>query len=204
MMPLPRFYAIADAQFGDPVHICQSFINAGARLIQIRDKNAGGGEFLDRIDRVLTLAPPSTRIIVNDRVDVARIAGAAGVHVGQTDLPPLAVRNIFGAGPIVGFSPHNLRQALEADNLPVDYIAVGPIFATSTKQNPDPVVGLEGLASIAKAVHKPVVAIGGIRIENAGDVLNAGAQAIAVIRDLLETKDVEARTREWIRALETC
>jgi thiamine-phosphate pyrophosphorylase len=198
MTVLPRLYAIADAQFGDPVQIAQSLFEGGARLIQLRDKNAGAGEFLDRAERVLALAPPDARIIVNDRVDVARLAGASGVHVGQTDLSPVAARTVLGPERIVGFSTHNLRQALEADRLPVDYIAVGPIFATSTKQNADPVIGLEGLAAISKVVHKAIVAIGGIRIENVPEVLNAGAHSIAVIRDLLDSPDIGKRTREWI------
>ena len=202
MMVLPRLYAIADAQFGDVAQIAQSLLQGGARLIQLRDKSAGAGEFLDRVERVLALAPADARIIVNDRIDVARISGAAGVHLGQTDLPPATARRVLSSEQIVGFSTHNLQQALEADNLPVDYIAVGPIFPTSTKQNPDPVVGLEGLASISKLVHKPIVAIGGIRIENAAEVLNAGAHSIAVIRDLLDSPDIGSRTREWIENLQ--
>ena len=201
-MVLPRLYAIADAQFGDPVQIACSLLGGGARLIQLRNKNAAAREFLDCVERVLALAPAEARIIVNDRVDIARMAGAGGVHVGQTDLPPAMVRKILAPEQIVGFSTHNLQQALEADKLPVDYIAVGPIFSTSTKQNPDPVVGLEGLASISKVVRKPVVAIGGIRLEKAGDVLNAGAHSVAVIRDLLDSPDIAKRTREWIQTLQ--
>jgi thiamine-phosphate pyrophosphorylase len=198
MIVLPRLYAIADAQFGDLVQIARSLFQAGARLVQLRDKNAGAGEFLARTERVLSIAPPDARVIVNDRVDVARLAGAAGVHVGQTDLPPEAARAVLGPECIVGVSTHNLRQAVDADELPVDYIAVGPIFPTTTKQNPDPVIGLEGLASISRVVRKPVVAIGGIRIGNAGEVLKAGAQSIAVVRDLLDSPDIGKRTREWI------
>ena len=201
MIALPRLYAIADAHFGDPVRIAQFLLDGGARLIQLRDKNNGAAKILDHVERVLTLAPPDARIIVNDRMDVARIAGAAGVHLGQTDLPPAAARTLLGPECIVGFSTHNLDQALDADVLPVDYIAVGPIFPTSTKQNADPVIGLEGLAAISKAVHKPIVAIGGIRIENVPAVLNAGAHSIAVIRDLLDSADVAKHTREWIDAL---
>jgi thiamine-phosphate pyrophosphorylase len=198
MIVLPRLYAIADAQFGDLVQIAKSLFQGGARLVQLRDKNAGAGELLNRAERVLGIAPPDARVIMNDRVDVALLANAAGVHVGQTDLSPGAARTVLGPDRIVGVSTHNLRQALEADELPVDYIAVGPIFPTTTKQNPDPVIGLEGLASISKVVHKPIVAIGGIRIENAGEVLNAGAQSVAVVRDLLDSPDIGKRTREWI------
>jgi thiamine-phosphate pyrophosphorylase len=202
MMALPRLYAIADAHYGDPVQIAESLLAGGVRLLQLRDKDAGAGEFLDCVARVVKLAPPDACVIVNDRADIARIAGATGVHVGQTDLPPASAREILGPGGIVGLSTHNVAQALEADTLPVDYIAVGPIFFTATKQNPDPVVGLKGLAEISKAVHKPIVAIGGITIERAADVLKAGAQSIAVIRDLLDSDDVEARTREWVKVLD--
>ena len=198
MTALPRLYAIADAQFGDPVEIAQALIAGGARLIQIRDKNAGAGEFLNRVQRLLAIAPPDARIIVNDRADIARTAGAAGVHLGQTDLPPSAARAVLGPDRVVGLSTHNLDQALEADRLPVDYIAVGPIFPTTSKQNPDPVIGLEGLSKISKAIHKPIVAVGGITLERARDVLSAGAHSIAVIRDLLSSSDVMQRTREWI------
>jgi thiamine-phosphate pyrophosphorylase len=199
MTVLPRLYAIADASFGDPVQLAQALIMGGARLIQFRNKNAGARALLGQVESVLALAPADVRIIVNDRVDVGLITGAAGAHLGQTDLAPAAARAILGSGRIIGFSTHNLNQALEADKFPVDYIAVGPIFPTSTKQNPDPVVGLEGLVMIAKAVHKPIVAIGGIKLENAADVLNAGASSIAVIRDLLDCADVQARTRSWIK-----
>ena len=201
MTVLPRLYAIADASFGDPVQLAQSLIIGGAPLIQLRNKKAGAREFLDQVERVLALAPPDVRIVVNDRVDVARIAGAGGVHLGQTDLPPAAARKILGLDCIVGFSTHNLSQALAADKFPIDYIAVGPIFPTSTKQNPDPVVGLHGLTTIAKAVQKPIVAVGGITLEKAAQVLKAGAHSIAVIRDLLDCADVETRTREWIEAV---
>jgi thiamine-phosphate pyrophosphorylase len=199
MMVLPRLYAIADGQFGDVVQIAQRLLQGGARLIQLRNKSAGAGEFLGRVENVLALTTAEARIIVNDRVDVARISGAAGVHLGQTDLPPAMARKTLTPEQIVGFSTHNLQQALEADHLPVDYIAIGPIFPTSTRQNPDPVVGLEGLSSIAKVVHKPIVAIGGIKLENAREVLKAGAHSIAVIRDLLDSPDIVKRTREWVQ-----
>jgi len=201
MKALPRLYAIADASFGNPGWLAASLIAGGARLIQLRDKNASSRELLDKVDRVIALAPSDVRIIVNDRVDIARIAGAAGAHVGQKDLPPAAVRSILGPDAIVGVSTHNMQQAVEADKLPVDYIAVGPIFPTSTKENPDPVVGLGGLQEISKVVYKPIVAVGGIRLENAAEVLKAGAHAIAVIRDLLDCVDVRARTRQWVEVL---
>jgi thiamine-phosphate pyrophosphorylase len=202
MTVLPRLYAIADASFGSPVQLAQLLIAAGVRLIQLRNKDAGAGEFLRQVEQVLALAPAGVRILVNDRVDIAQISGAAGVHLGQTDLPPDQARRILGAECIVGFSTHNLRQAREAEKYPVDYIAVGPIFPTSSKQNPDPVVGLAGLATISGAVTKPIVAIGGITLDNARAVLDAGAHSVAVIRGLLGCQDVQARARQWLDAIE--
>ena len=201
MKQLPRLYAIADASFGDPIHLAEALFSGGARLVQVRNKKGSAGELLRQVERILSFAPHDAQVVVNDRVDVALIAGAAGVHLGQADLPPAAARQIFGVDRIVGFSTHNLQQALEAAKQPVDYIAVGPIFATATKENPDPVAGLERLAAICKALRKPVVAIGGIKLENAGEVLKAGASSIAVIADLLSAIDVEERVRQWIKAL---
>src|SRR5438093_7502022 len=201
MNALPRLYAIADAAFGDPARLAASLIAGGARLIQIRDKGASPRELFDEVEQITASAPADVRLIVNDRVDIARITGAAGAHVGQSDLPPVAVRSVLGPDPIVGFSTHNMEQAVEADKLPIDYIAVGPIFPTSTKENPDPVLGLGGLQEISKVVYKPIVAIGGIRLENATEVLKAGAHTIAVIRDLLNSADVQARTGQWVEVL---
>jgi thiamine-phosphate pyrophosphorylase len=201
--PLPRLYAIADSSFSNPVDLAKALFDGGVRLVQIRNKTGGTGELLGQVDRIVSLASSDARVIVNDRADVARISGAAGVHLGQTDLPASAARAIVGPGPIVGLSTHNMDQALEADQLPVDYIAVGPVFRTSTKPNADPVVGLDGLAAICRVIHKPVVAIGGIQLENARKVLDAGAHSIAVIRDLLSSSNVQARSREWIRVIGT-
>jgi thiamine-phosphate pyrophosphorylase len=197
--PLPRLYAIADAAFGDPVQLAEALFSGGARLVQIRNKNAGARELLQQVEDVLALAPPDARVVVNDRADVALISGAAGVHLGQTDLPPVAARQILGPERIIGFSTHNMGQALEADKLPVDYIAVGPIFATVSKENPDPVVGVEELARIVQSVQKPVVAIGGITLENAGEVVGAGAETVAVIHNVLSASNIPARVRQWLQ-----
>ena len=198
MNGFPRLYAIADASFGNPERLVQELFNGGARLVQVRNKKASARDLLHDVDRILASAPEDAQVIVNDRVDVALISAAAGVHVGQTDIPPAAARKILGPNRIVGFSTHNFEQAVEADRWPVDYVAVGPIFATTTKENPDPIVGVEGLAAICRAIHKPVVAIGGIKLENAPDVLRAGAASVAIIRDLLDTSDVALRCRQWV------
>jgi len=198
MTSLRRLYAISDASFGDPVRLAQALFDGGARLVQVRNKKSSARSLFNQVESILKRAPADASVIVNDRVDVARITGAAGVHLGQSDIGVVEARRILGPGQIIGFSTHNLEQALAASKLPADYIAVGPIFPTSTKLNAEPVVGLEKLATICKAVQKPVVAIGGIRLENAAEVLAAGPHSIAVVSDLLAAADIRARVREWI------
>jgi thiamine-phosphate pyrophosphorylase len=199
MIPLPRLYAVADRTFGDPVQLANALFRGGARLVQIRDKSANAQALLTEAEEVLRFAPVGTNLIVNDRSDVARLARAGGVHLGQQDLTPALARKTLDEGQIVGYSTHNLAQAVQADAEAVDYIAVGPIFATSTKLNPDPVVGLERLREVCSKVSKPVVAIGGITLETAREVLDCGAASVAVIGDILRHNDVVARTREWVR-----
>jgi len=201
MTSLRRLYAISDASFGDPVRLAQALFDGGARLVQVRNKKASARSLFNQVESILKRAPADASVIVNDRVDVARITGAAGVHLGQSDIGVVEARRILGPGQIIGFSTHNLEQALAASKLPADYIAVGPIFPTSTKLNAEPVVGLEKLATICKAVQKPVVAIGGIRLKNAAEVLAAGPHSIAVVSDLLSAADIQARVREWINQL---
>ena len=197
MSPLPRLYAIADASMGDPVILAQKLFAGGVRLLQLRNKKASSRELLQQLEHILALAPAGARVIVNDRVDVALLAGAAGVHLGQTDLSPVSAREILGPDRLIGLSTHNLEQALKADELPVDYVAVGPVFPTGSKENPDPVLGLERLAAICRAIHKPVVAIGGITLPQAPQVRGAGAHSLAVIRDLLTAEDVAERARQF-------
>jgi thiamine-phosphate pyrophosphorylase len=199
MVALPRLYAIADAAFGNPVHIVRELFEGGARLVQVRNKKAGAGELLDQVEAILRFAPDDARIIVNDRVDVAILSKAHGVHLGQDDLPIAQARSILRNPAWIGYSTHNLEQAVEADGFDVDYIAVGPVFMTTSKENPDPVMGLAGLAKVCAAVHRPVVAIGGITLDRAADVFATGASSVAVIGDLLRY-DVTERTRAWIHA----
>jgi thiamine-phosphate pyrophosphorylase len=198
MIPLPRLYAVADRTFGDPVQLANALFGGGATWVQIRDKSANARVLLTAVEEVLKTAPAGSNVIVNDRSDVARLARAGGVHLGQQDLPPALARQTLEKSQIVGYSTHNLAQAVQAETEVVDYIAVGPIFATSTKLNPDPVVGLEGLREICSKVSKPVVAIGGITLESARDVLDCGASSVAVIGDILRHGNVVARTREWV------
>jgi thiamine-phosphate pyrophosphorylase len=202
-MKLGRLYAVADASFGDPVQLADRLFTGGARMVQVRNKKGSSREVFQQVERILSFAPRDAVVIVNDRIDIALIAGAAGVHVGQTDLPPVEARRALGADRIVGVSTHSLEQACVADRLPVDYVAFGPIFPTRTKENPDAVVGVEGLAAVCRSVAKPVVAIGGIQLQNAAEILNAGAAAVAVIRDILESTDITARVKSWLEALKT-
>ena len=142
------------------------------------------------------------RIIVNDRPDIVAIAGASGVHVGQDDLPAAEVRKICKPPLWVGVSTHNLNQFREAEASSADYIAIGPAFPTGTKENPDPVVGLELLRAARQLTRKPLVAIGGITIESAAEVYAAGADSVAVIRDLAVATDPQERAREYLAVAE--
>ena len=184
-LKLPPIYPITDTTLSGLTHLEQvrQLIAAGATFIQVREKRASLREFYEECERVVRLAEESgVKIVVNDRADIAMMAGAAGIHVGQDDMPPQAVRSIIGERMLVGFSTHNVDQAVRAAGLPLDYIAIGPIFPTGTKENPDPVVGLPGLEQVRMAIGEfPLVAIGGITEENVGDVLSAGADSAAVI-----------------------
>ena len=200
---LPKLYAITDARLSGLSHAEQVLRlgRGGARLIQLREKQRGAREFFPEAEAALSAARAlGVRLIINDRVDVALALGADGVHLGQDDMPPEAARRILGERAVIGFSTHNLQQALAASSLPVDYLALGPIFPTSSKENPDPTVGLEGLRRVREAVpHLPLVAIGGITPENAQAALDAGADSLAVISALLaDSAQIEARTKDWI------
>jgi thiamine-phosphate pyrophosphorylase len=150
----------------------------------------------EEIGRILRAG--GVRYVINDRSDVARMLGADGVHLGQEDLPPAGVRAIVGPDVWIGFSTHSEAQLRAGDREPADYLALGPIFATGSKENPDPVVGLAELARLRPLTAKPLVAIGGITRDNVRQVLEAGADAVAVISDLL-SGDLEARLKEWVR-----
>jgi thiamine-phosphate pyrophosphorylase len=200
----PSLYAILDRSLltASSVEFAGSLAQAGVELVQLRDKTAGGKLYAEVKELVEALAPRSVRLIVNDRADIAAMAGAAGVHVGQDDLPVEEARTICGRSRWVGVSTHNLKQLREADASSADYIAVGPIFRTTTKENPDPVVGIEFLREARQRTRKPLVAIGGITIESAADVFRAGADSVAVIRDLLSAPDPAARASEYLAIAE--
>lgn len=182
--------------------VCESLLSAGVKIIQFRDKQASsrelfesGGELLKRVRHARGI------FIMNDRPDIARVLDADGVHVGQEDVPVHLVRKVVGAGKWVGCSTHNLRQLTEADQSSADYVAIGPIFSTTSKENPSPTLGLDGLRMARAVTSKPLVAIGGITLENAAEVLNAGADSLAVIGDLMHAPDVAARAQEFLKVL---
>jgi thiamine-phosphate pyrophosphorylase len=203
---LPKLYPITDVRLSGLSHAEQvlRLSAGGATLVQLRDKHLSPREFYDEAARALRLARErGVRLIINDRVDIALALRADGVHLGQDDLQPEAARRLLGEEAIIGFSTHNLEQAREAARLRVDYIAIGPIFNTSSKENPDPPVGLDNLSCVRQAVGSiPLVAIGGITRENALAVLDRGADSVAVIGALLAPPEgIEERTRQFISAI---
>ena len=185
---LSKIYPITDRELSGLSHAEQvaQFAAAGATLIQIRDKKASSRELFDDVLRSVEIAHRlGALLIVNDRVDIALMTGADGVHLGQDDLPPAAARHLLGDKAIIGFSTHNLTQvkAALADGI-ADYIAFGPIFPTATKSDHDPIVGLQQLTEIRKYIGDfPLVAIGGIVLGNIADVIEAGADSAAMISE---------------------
>jgi thiamine-phosphate pyrophosphorylase len=198
-------YAIVDTALGGArslATIVDELLQAGVRVIQYRHKETFRRAHFDECCALASNVRGSSGLfLVNDRADVAALCGAGGVHLGQDDLPPAKARTFLGPDSIIGFSTHNSAQVTLADREPVDYIAIGPVFPTETKKNPDPVIGLEGVSEARRLTSKPLVAIGGITLENAPLVMQAGANAVAVASDLLRAADIEERAREFLAAL---
>jgi thiamine-phosphate pyrophosphorylase len=202
---MPRLYVILDAgMLTEPAGVtAKKLIQAGVRLLQYRDKKAAARELWSESQAIAAVARKSKcSFFVNDRPDIAYLAGADGVHVGHEDLSAEQARLLIGPDRWVGVSTHNLKQFEQAAATSADYIAVGPIFPTSSKANPDPVVGTELLRRVRGLTSKPIVAIGGITLERAPEVLAAGADSVAVISDILQVKDPAAKAREYIQRLE--
>ena len=185
---LPRVYPITDTQISGLSHAEQValFAESGATLVQLREKRAPALQFYEAAKAALAVAAErGVQLLINDRVDIALAVGAAGVHLGQDDLAPDVARRLLGNDAVIGYSTHSVAQAIEAAILPIDYLAIGPIFGTSTKENADPVVGLEGLRAVRSAIgNLPLVAIGGITRENTAAVVEAGADSAAMISGL--------------------
>jgi thiamine-phosphate pyrophosphorylase len=200
---LPRLYPIVDAScFPDDralFQFAEKLLSAGATLFQYRNKAGSPRQMLSHARQLRRIAGDRVRWIMNDRADLCLAAGFDGVHVGQDDLPPEAVRRIVGKPLWMGVSTHNPEQLRRADQTDADYLAIGPVFATSSKAKPDTVVGLEGVRAARALTRKPLVAIGGITRANARSVIEAGADAVAVISDLLD--DPRRAVEEFIRVL---
>jgi len=199
---LPKIYPITDTTISRLSHSEQveRLAAGGATLIQLREKRASPREFYRMALDAMTIARKlGVQIIVNDRVDIAIAVGADGVHLGQDDLPPDRARFLMGESRIIGFSTHSFEQAIGAASAPVDYIAIGPIFNTASKENPDPVVGVSAVSQVKGQISKPLVAIGGITLETVSQVIVGGADSVAIISDLLSAKDIASRTREYFQ-----
>ena len=208
MVQLPRLYAILDVGLlpdsGALYTVAEQLISSGVSLIQYRSKSGEARVMLEQARELHRLtrarAPaPHVRLIMNDRADLCLAADFDGVHVGQDDLMPESVRKIIGPNRLLGVSTHNPEQLQEADLTSADYLAIGPVFSTSSKANPDPVVGLEGVRRARQLTRKPLVAIGGITRANAASVIEAGADSVAVISDLL--RDPRKSAEEFFRIL---
>jgi thiamine-phosphate pyrophosphorylase len=208
-MTVPPFYPILDTDAASRrgvsvVDAAARMLEGGVQILQFRHKgfwSRGGFESLQRVAELCRGA--GVPFVVNDRADLAKLAGA-GLHLGQDDLPPPSARLIVGAATVIGFSTHNESQLRAAAEEPVDYLALGPIFGTVSKMNPDPTVGLEGLRKLRPLTTRRLVAIGGITRENAHAVLDAGADSVAVIRDLCpEDGNIGRRVKEWLATVGT-
>jgi thiamine-phosphate pyrophosphorylase len=204
---LPKLYAILDVAFFAPplrttaaiADYARDLVAGGVTWLQYRNKAGHTREMLGHARELRRIFGDEVTLIMNDRADVCIAAGYQGVHVGQDDLSPYGARTVIGPHGILGVSTHNLGQLREADAGPADYIAFGPVFATSSKQHPDPLVGLDGFRSARAVTKKPLVAIGGITRANARSVLDSGADSVAVISDLLSSPTKVAA--EFLRVL---
>jgi thiamine-phosphate pyrophosphorylase len=203
MIHLPRLYCIVDLTFlpGPPelLVVAEELVAGGCTLLQYRNKSENARVMLDQAQSLKKHLGDSVRLIMNDRADLCVAAEFSGVHVGQDDLSPESARGIIGPGRWLGVSTHNPQQLREADLTTAEYLAIGPVFATSSKDKPDPVVGLEGVRRARQLTRKPLVAIGGITRANAASVIEAGADSVAVISDLL--REPRKSAEEFFRVL---
>jgi thiamine-phosphate pyrophosphorylase len=202
MIHLPRLYAILDASYFSDSQIlfstAEELLAGGVSLLQYRNKNGNAREMLEQA-RELKRRLDGAKLIMNDRADLCLAAGFDGVHVGQEDLSPEGARKVVSTTLWLGVSTHNPGQIEEADKTSADYIAIGPVFSTSSKANPDPVVGLESVRQARALTRKPLVAIGGINRANCRSVIEAGADSVAVISDL--TREPRKSAEDFFRIL---
>lgn len=199
-----KLYPILDTSiFPEPeaaVRTLPVLARAGVRLVQLRAKDKGARDFCAWAAPIVACARDVAILtLINDRADVARATGADGVHVGQDDPTPSVMRRFLGKEAIIGISTHSVEQAREAEREPVDYVAIGPVFATRTKNNPDPVLGPAGVEAVRAVVERPLVAIGGITLEKAPSVRAAGADSLAVVAALWnDPRPLEEVLDEWM------
>jgi len=206
-MIVPPFYPILDTEAASRrgigiVDAAARILEGGAAILQYRHKGFWSRLVFETLEQVAEQCQAcGVPLVVNDRADLAKLVDAA-LHLGQDDIPPSAARSIVGAATMIGFSTHNEAQLRAAAEEPADYLALGPIFGTASKANPDPTVGLEGLRRLRPLTTRPLVAIGGITRENARAVLEAGADSVAVIGDLFpEDGNIIRRVKEWLARL---
>ena len=201
---LPPIYPITDKQLArkaSHLSIVKELVRGGAQFLQIRDKVTPAGELVRDLTQCVDFAlSRGVTLIVNDRCDLALSSSAMGVHLGQEDLPPEAARALLGREKIIGLSTHSLVQVRKSSRLPIQYIGFGPIFGSSTKKNPSPAVGLRNLARACHAAKMPVVAIGGIGLEQVGAVLEAGASSVAVISALMTSGNLARQMERFLEA----
>jgi thiamine-phosphate pyrophosphorylase len=212
-LPFPRFYPILDTDLltlrgMSPLDAARAMIDGGARILQLRHKGQYTREMFESAEAIAQMCRESdVSFIVNDRADIARLLDA-GLHIGQDDLTPSDARQIIGTARTLGFSTHNEDQFQRALAEPVDYLAFGPVFSTSSKQNPDPVAGLDALSRMPGLTNRPLVAIGGITRTRAAEVFAHGADSLAVIADVypdpLDGVSLRQRVREWIAVTKKC
>lgn len=206
--PLPKVYPITDVGLSGLSHAEQLELlsDGGATFIQLREKNLSPLDFFKQaVAAVESARSRGVQVIINDRVDIALAVGANGVHLGQDDLPPEAARVLLGPDATIGYSTHNIDQVQRALALPIDYLAIGPIFQTMSKSDAEPVLGLDGLRAVRKLVNRlPIVAIGGITLQNANAVIEAGATSVALISTLLSDPAlITQRTRTLLEFINT-
>jgi len=203
MIQLPRLYAILDTSLAPDnetlYESAKELVAGGVTLLQYRNKSGNARQMLDQARELKRLLGDSVKLIMNDRADLCIAAGFDGVHLGQDDLSSEGARKVVGENLLIGVSTHNPKQVAAADQTSADYLAIGPVFATSRKANPEPVIGLDGIREARRLTRKPLVAIGGITRANCLSVVDAGADSVAVISDLI--REPRKSVEEFLRIL---
>jgi thiamine-phosphate pyrophosphorylase len=203
MFSLPKLYAIVDSGFypelNELVSFCEDLRAAGCELMQYRNKYGTSRQALDQARELRQRLGASVKLIMNDRADLCLVAHFDGVHIGQDDLQPESARRLIGPNRWLGVSTHDPEQVAEADQTSANYVAIGPVFETASKRNPDPIIGLDGVRRARRLTCKPLVAIGGITRPNCREVIEAGADSVAVISDLISEPRKSAE--EFLRIL---